>query len=287
MPRRLERFDPRQTMRNKTFEIFYNYNTSLKTVEVHHHDFYEIYYFIGGDVEYRVEGASYTLKKGDLLLICPWELHQVIVRHGLPYERIVVWIDRAFLSQFISDGADLSNCFDLAESRLIRPREEQKEKVYNLLESMIKESEQQYWGKNSLLHGLFLQFMVELNRISLHPKAEDPEDGEDDLIGRVLAYIADNYRSKITLQEIADHFYVNKYYLSHAFSQRVGTGIYHYIVLKRLLLAKELISSGYPPGEVYQQCGFRDYANFYRAFRAQYGISPKDFALSSDEKRND
>ena len=210
MPRRLERFDPRQTMRNKTFEIFYNYNTSLKTVEVHHHDFYEIYYFIGGDVEYRVEGVSYTLKKGDLLLICPWELHQVIVHHGLPYERIVVWIDRTFLSQFISDGADLSNCFDFAESRLIRPREEQREKVYNLMESMIKESEQQYWGKNPLLHGLFLQFMVELNRISLHPKAEDPEDGEDDLIGRVLAYIADNFRSKITLQEIADHFGLEK-----------------------------------------------------------------------------
>ena len=39
-----------------------------------------------------------------------------------------------------------------------------------------------------------------------------------------------------------------------------------------------MLSDGLPPTDVYQHCGFGDYSNFYRAFKAEYGISPKDFS---------
>ena len=39
-----------------------------------------------------------------------------------------------------------------------------------------------------------------------------------------------------------------------------------------------MLSDGLPPTDVYQHCGFGDYSNFYRAFTAEYGISPKDFS---------
>ena len=102
--------------------------------------------------------------------------------------------------------------------------------------------------------------------------AEEPE-----LVSRVLAYISEHYSEKITLQNLADRFYVSKYHLSHEFSAKVGTSVYRYIILKRLLSAREQIADGVPPSEVYQTCGFQDYANFYRAFKTEYGISPKEF----------
>jgi AraC-like DNA-binding protein len=49
------------------------------------------------------------------------------------------------------------------------------------------------------------------------------------------------------------------------------------VIFRRLLQARELMSAGEPPGEVYQLCGFGDYANFYRAFKGEYGISPREF----------
>ena len=49
-------------------------------------------------------------------------------------------------------------------------------------------------------------------------------------------------------------------------------------IFRRLLQARELIASGQAPGEVYQGCGFGDYANFYRAFKGEYGVSPREFA---------
>ncbi len=62
--------------------------------------------------------------------------------------------------------------------------------------------------------------------------------------------------------------------MSHTFSSQVGTSIYRYILLKRLLAAREQIVGGISPSEASQNCGFPDYANFYRAFRAEYGVSP-------------
>ena len=97
----------------------------------------------------------------------------------------------------------------------------------------------------------------------------------------MLAYISEHYNEKLTLQDLADQFYVSKYHLSHEFSARVGTSVYRYIILKRLLAAREQIADGAPPSEVYQNCGFQDYANFYRAFKTEYGISPKEFAHKS------
>ena len=55
-------FTRRQTMIRRDFEIYrYRY---MDEVELHHHDFYEVYCFLSGDVEYRVEGRSFRLKKG-------------------------------------------------------------------------------------------------------------------------------------------------------------------------------------------------------------------------------
>ena len=58
------------------------------------------------------------------------------------------------------------------------------------------------------------------------------------------------------------------------------TCIYRYIQKKRLLIARQLLARGRRPNEVYSACGFSDYAGFYRAFRNEYGISPREYIRS-------
>ena len=41
--------------------------------------------------------------------------------------------------------------------------------------------------------------------------------------------------------------------------------------------AKEKISSGLSAKAVCEECGFTDYSSFYRAFKGDYGISPRQF----------
>ncbi len=267
-------------MTGRNYEIFHYYDKSRQDVDLHHHDFYEIYFFQGGNVEYRVEGKSYTLQSGDLLLISPWVFHQPVVQANTPYERYVLWIERSYISQFVEYGADLTACFGSAAT-LIRPTSYQRSTIAVLLEQLLKESGSKKFGSALYGHGLFLQVMTEINRMAERTPLKRETQEEPELIGRVLAYIAEHFHEKLTLQDLADQFYVSKYHLSHEFSARVGTSVYRYIILKRLLAAREQIADGAPPSEVYQSCGFQDYANFYRAFKAEYGISPKEFAQKS------
>ncbi len=280
MAKRTQSFDPRQKMTGKNYEVFHYYDKSRQDVDLHHHDFFEIYFFISGRVEYRVEGKSYTLQSGDLLLISPWVFHQPVVQQEVPYERYVLWIDRGYLGQFSELGTELASCFGPAAT-LIRPTSYQRSTIAMLLEQLLKESGGTKFGSELYGHALFLQIMAEINRMAERTPQKRELQEEPELIGRVLAYIAGHFSEKLTLQDLAERFYVSKYHLSHEFSSRVGTSVYRYIILKRLLAAREQIADGAPPSEVYQSCGFQDYANFYRAFKAEYGISPKEFAQRS------
>lgn len=98
------------------------------------------------------------------------------------------------------------------------------------------------------------------------------------MTARVVDYLGAHFREALSLDALAERFYVSKYHLSHQFSSGVGTSVYRYILLKRLQHAKELLSQGISPGEACRESGFQDYANFYRSFRTVYGISPQEAA---------
>ena len=283
MPTNAQRFDSRQSMKNKRFEIFHYRDKKLENVSVHHHDFYEIYFFLCGDVSFKVEGRTYHLEPGDLLLINPQELHQPEICSENLYERIVLWIDRSYLTALCGTGVDLTACFDREapnHTNLLRPSKVRRASIAQMLERMNREFYSADMGSQAYAQGLLLQFMVEINRLAQLNATPIQKREEPDLVSQVLAYIGSHYQENITLETLAAEFYVSKYHLSHEFSHRVGTSVYRYVIFRRLMQARELMAEGYAPGEVYQNCGFGDYANFYRAFKGEYGISPREFTAN-------
>ena len=287
MRERAQRFDPRQEMRRPGFEVFYYRDPSPGNVEVHHHDFYEIYFFLNGQVEYWVEGRVYYLEPGDLLLINPMELHRPIVGEDDVYERIVLWVDRAWLERFSDENASLTRCFDNAladHTNLLRPSARQRAAVRSRLAELVQESygDAGYAGAQYAT-AVLLQFMVELNRMAQHTAALEHAPAQPaPLVSQVLEYVSTHYSEELSLESLAQRFFVSKYHLSHEFSRAVGVGVYRYIMLKRLQMAKQMLAGGMAPGEVCTACGFRDYTNFFRAFRAEYGVSPREFTAEGD-----
>ena len=281
MPISAQRFDSRQSMKDKRFEVFHYRDKKLDSVGIHHHDFFEVYFFLSGRVSFKVEGKTYHLESGDLLLINPQELHQPDIGADALYERIVLWIDRTYLANLCSAaGADLSACFNNdipGHTNLLRPSKLRRAALSQLLDRLAREYYSDELGSFAYAQGLLTQFMVELNRLARASNRVEKRE-EPDLITQVLAYIGAHYQENITLESLAAEFFVSKYHLSHEFSHRVGTSVYRYVIFRRLLQARELIAAGQAPGEVYQNCGFGDYANFYRAFKGEYGISPREFA---------
>ena len=278
MRERSQRFDPgHQTMRGTEFEIFHYREPKPNGVEVHHHDFYEVYYLLDGEVAYWVEGQTYHLKPGELLLIDPLVLHRPVVDPSTPlYERIVLWINKAYLQSF-AETADLTACFGGEPCRVLHLSSVQRNEMHARLSELVRESYGTEYGGKLYANGLFLQFMVELNRLArgADGRLEAREDSSP-LVSQVLRLIDEHYSEELSLESIAANFFVSKYHLSHEFSRAVGTSVYRYIMIKRLLMARQLLLGGMSPSEVYGRCGFKDYTNFYRAFKAEYGVSPRE-----------
>ena len=258
-------FDPRQSMHRRDFEIFHYHDPKMQEVPLHHHDFYEIYYFLGGRVEYLVEGRSYRLEPEDILLISPRELHRPNVAPNEAYERIVLWLDADWLAAIDTGETSLRGCFE-AGHNLLRSAHTP---VSALLPRLAAEFASQRTGSELYARGLLLQLVAELLRLAEGSVPADEEDREEPaLITQVMSYIGAHFREEISLDELAERFYVSKYHLSHLFSRSVGTGVYRYVLLKRLQNAKEQLAGGKTPGEACRESGFQDYANFYRSFRA-------------------
>jgi len=279
MREQIQAFDPRQTMRRPHYEIFHYQDPHSSDVDMHHHDFYEIYFFLSGRVEYRVEGRIYHLQPGDLLLINPMELHQLIAEPGdTTYERFILWIEKEYLESLSTDTVSLTRCFDNAQpghSNLLRPGHSKRADIAQQFQEIVRESYGTDYGSALYAQSALLRLMVELNRMAVKMGREVVHHEESSpLISNVLLYIADHYHEPLSLELLARTFYVSKYHLSHEFSRIVGTSVYRYIVLKRLVIARQMLSSGISPGTVAVNCGFGDYSNFYRAFKSQYGISP-------------
>ena len=275
--------DPRQEMRRPDFEIFHNKDMHLDSVGLHHHDFYEVYFFLGGKAEYRVEGRLYRLRPGDVLLLSPMELHQVTVQAGrLPYERIVLWISRSYLASLGSGEDSLYRCFDnaLSEHTNLLKRSDGVQ-VQPLFEQLLEERSQNLYAGEACARGYLLQLLVQLNRLALNSRQQAGENSP--LVSRAVAHINSHYAEEITLDDLAAQLHVSKYYLCHEFSRVAGTSVYRFITLKRLQIARELLLQGAAPSEAAAQCGFKDYPNFYRAFKTRYRLSPSDCVLRGGE----
>ena len=282
-----QRFDVRQNMHTTTFEIFRYKDAYLKEVALHHHDFYEVYFFLSGNVQYNIESRSYLLTPGDVLLISPMELHQPMFgSEHREYERIVLWIDKRFLEGFNIQGQDLTACFDTTvpgHTNLLRPEGVARQYLTFLLENLMAEvaSEDPYSEMAAL--SLLAQVLVSLNRLAKQSAGEENKSGPDATVYSVLGYINEHYSDNLTLDDLANKFFISKYHLSREFQRLVGTSVHRYMVQKRLVMAKQMLSEGKPSSEVYQQCGFGDYSNFYRAFKSEYQISPKEYVLRLKE----
>ena len=93
----------------------------------------------------------------------------------------------------------------------------------------------------------------------------------------MLLYAITERTESTTLDELAEHFFINKYYMLHEFKQYTCTSVYGYIQSKRVINAKTLMQAGVSPGEACRMSGFGDYSSFYKTFMRYVGTPPMSY----------
>ena len=89
-------------------DIYMHYSRDGKPIpsdfKMHTHEMYELYYFVGGNGIYRVEGTPYPLQKGDILIMRPTEAHYIEISGAVPYTRFAIHFKAELYSHIDPDG---------------------------------------------------------------------------------------------------------------------------------------------------------------------------------------
>ena len=235
---------------------------------LHAHDYFEVCYFLEGEAVYHIEGNEYPISPGDIILLRPGEAHYIQLPAQSSFERILLSFGQLFMDAIDPDHSLRSPFFNRApgSKNLYRPIDFPDLHLQHHLKQLSQTTSRIQIMKN------LLDFLQELNLA--FAKMQNYEQFAETLEDRIIRLITDNYHLEMSLQELADRFFVSRVQLCRRFKKATGVSIGKYVAVKRLTAARELLIRGRKASEVCFMCGFKDYSTFYRAYCRHFGRSP-------------
>ena len=274
-------FQPRQYMLSHDFELYYYEDRARPKVDLHTHNYYEFYFFLEGQVQMQVGDILYPVRYGDIMLIPPQVPHRPNIKSDdTPYRRFVFWISQEYCNHLLQSSPDYAYIMQYVEieKRYIFHTDQI---AFNTVQSkllrILEEMRSKKFGRDAQLSICINDLVLGLNRLAYEQNTPNRKNPEYLLYQQLAEYIEDHVEEDLSLETLAKKFFVSKYHIAHVFKDNIGMSIHQYITKKRLNLCKEAISGKMSISESYHLFGFGDYSSFYRAFKKEYGISPKDY----------
>lgn len=254
------------------FSVSHSFDTNPvdEHFKYHIHDRYELFCLVKGRVGYVVEGHTYKLRSGAILLMRQGEAHKLIVNESDEYERYVLIfrpeIFNAFsaslLKPFTDRGLGARNLYLSSELGV---------SAITMFEKIFKEA-----PVSSPLDAIVSNISALLSSIGLafFNNSSERNNTENDLGHSIISYINENLSNDLSLETISRIIHLSPSQINRIFRKITGTSIHDYILSKRLILFQEKLSSGKSATIASQECGFNDYSSFYRLYKKRFGVSP-------------
>ena len=231
---------------------------------MHTHSGYELLYFIDGDATYVIEDRKYKLKKGDLVLIRPFQYHFIQIDEPRRYERYDILFDPEKhgieSTRLIPGDIEVIN---ISENAIL-------EELFRKMDFYHIKSDPKTFEK--ILYHLVSELFYNIS-LSYHTLPESTPTLSP-LISKALKYANENLCTVTGIEEIAAHLFISESYLFRLFQKELHQTPKKYIMEKRLLLAQKMLTEGEKPTLVCERCGFGDYTTFYRNYTSFFGRSP-------------
>ncbi len=241
----------------------------------HVHDDYEIHCITHGSVRYLVEGSSYELHPGSLIIIKSAELHKAEAKKGEYFERFTVnftpevlykyGFDRSIVDAFVLKSPGERNLYEPRDFAGIEPLGLFKEMKESCLSG----------APESVIVAYMAALLSALNNSFYSRKPTEPRR-RDDFEKRLVDSINDRILEDVSLTSLSEELHMSASQINRIFKKTMGTSVYSYIVSKRLVMAQGMISRGERASEASQACGFKDYSCFYRLYKKRFGVSPTE-----------
>ena len=105
-----------------------------------------------------------------------------------------------------------------------------------------------------------------------------------DMVGSIIHFIEQNLDQDLSLDRVAQHYNYSPAYISRIFKEITGSSLVRYIIEKRIGCAKQMLYDDMEIMRVAEKVGYRNYSNFYKAFRKAVGCGPEEFRKKAQEQ---
>lgn len=232
----------------------------------HLHKETELLFMQEGQVLVTVNGVQYTASPGDMLILFPNTVHSYLSKENTKGIMIIF-------------SSELAGEFNYKLTHYSCPvpllyRNQVHRDIPYCMESILNTDVQP--GNHSLIRGYLL---ILLSRVFSDLELCPLQQEEDfDLIHRILLYVTENFKEKISLEKVSKELGVSRFYLSRTFSKKVGCGLGKYINSLRIGFAQHLLENQkLSISEIAFECGFDSLRTFNRVFREHLNQTPREY----------
>jgi len=265
--------------------LFYFFDYDTRSAEAnmqfqHLHPFYEICVMLCPESTHFLAGKPYALQSMDIFCIPPGAFHKTQYPPGEPCKRLIVQFNLPDdLPGLAEEYRALLDLFR-ADMPIYRFDPELQQRIFRKLNDIFLLGTKTDPMRDLSIHIKFLEFLTLLflnrsgNRYTDHSEMQPMEEK----MYAVAQYIHSHYSEELSLNQLAQNFYISSYYLSHQFKAATGFTLTDYIQMTRIRNVQAVLAgSDIPIAQAAISCGFSSFSQFNRTFRKHVGISPSQY----------
>ena len=264
-----------------TFKTSSSMNLSVLVIDNldrYWHQSIELIYVLSGSVQVSCRNMHYNLHEDDIILINTFDIHSL---SGNQSEILSLKINILELDPEISHVSekrfDCNSSIEIDKSKFIT--------IKQILASMVKVNI--YSDKNlDLINKSYIYKLLYI--LTTDFKIKDSNNYIDmtknsNRMKKILNYINENHKERITLTHIADKFYLSIPYLSKIFKEFIGISFSEYLIKIRLSHAvKDLMNNNLRIEYIAEKNGFSNTRSFVSAFKNEYNCLPSKYRKTID-----
>ncbi len=247
----------------------------------HFHDFLELSIALSDSGHFLIGEKLYPIQHGRVFYLNTMDFHRSVSE--TLYKRYVIHFSADLLNGLSTEEVNLLEFFsprpvDFNHSVVLNPK--QLESALEIIERSIELMEENKQAKDIYMKLMISELLLLINPLFKHQQAMpmEPTTYQFAHIMPIISYIQNHLEEDLSLDFLAQQFYLNKYYLSKLFKKSTGYGVTEYIIHMRILKARELLRKNHSVQQVGEMVGFNNNCHFIRTFTKLIGISPKQYS---------
>lgn len=259
---------------------FVDTNSRIMKYFPHFHDEIEIMVIISGELSFTTtEYGVQTAQVGDICIFMPQQIHSFSSLSSS---------NHMYILKLHSRNSKEKINFNLLrfENSLLKNDDPFNAVLRNYIDILCTETQEKKIGYGFLANSISNLIISEILRsdhlIILDNNYEKKVASSAKLLSDVNEYISEHYTETIYLEDLAKYCHLSKYYFAHQFKVITNLTFYEYLIVYRLDIAKNLLSTTkLPISEIAMQSGFATVRSFNRVFKENFDCSPTQYRKAS------